>query len=194
MKALKAFGWFLMFLLMLAAVGGGGYAIWLERQDRAEIAQLKKTVEGFDPRFAKFKAAMGEVSKGLTSMVLEETDLTKAGWQPIGKGFYLVDVAASPQDGGVKIRGKIINATAIIHENLVFAVRMAKSTGTITIARAAPAVALPFEVTVPGVPAAEGKRAIIELQSSTISFASTTGKSPPARETFDPEKLLKGAN
>jgi len=132
-------------------------------------------------------------------MVMEEIDLTKSGWQPIGKGFYLVDVSATPQEGkgdgkAVRIRGKIINTTAIIHESLVFAVRVGKSTATIALPRAAPAVALPFEVTVADVPAGEAKRATIELQSSTISFSSTSGKSPGGKESFDPDKILKGAN
>jgi len=60
---MKKLFWFLMFLVMLAAAGAGGYAIYLQRQDRAQIAELKKIVDGIDPRFAKLKAAMGEVSR-----------------------------------------------------------------------------------------------------------------------------------
>jgi hypothetical protein len=191
---MKKLFWFLMFLITLAAAGAGGYAIYLQRQDRAQIAELKKIVDGIDPRFAKLKTAMSEVSRELTSIVMEEIDLTKSGWQPIGKGFYLVDVAAAPVDKGLRIRGKIINTTAIIHESLVFAVRVNKSTATIALPRAAPAVALPFEVTVADVPAGEAKHATIELQSSTISFSSTSGKSPGGKEAFDPDKILKNAN
>jgi hypothetical protein len=87
MKVLKQFFWFLMFLVMLAAAAGGGYAVYLERQDREEIDKLRKDVAAFEPRFEKFKGAVGDLSKGFTSLVLEEVDLTRAGWQPIGKGF-----------------------------------------------------------------------------------------------------------
>jgi hypothetical protein len=191
---MKKVAWFLMFMVVLAAAGGGGYAIYLERQDRAEIAELKKTVDGFEPRFTKFKAAVGDMGKDLTSLVLEEADLTRGGWQPIGKGFYLVDVSAVPVAAGLRIRGKIINVTAVVHENLVFGVRIKKSAATINIPRAAPAVAIPFEVTLTGVPPAEGKKAFIELQSSNISFASTTGKTPSASEPFDSEKILRSGN
>ena len=194
MKALKQFFWFLMFLVMLAAAAGGGYAVYLERQDRAEIAELRKEVAAFDPRFERFKGAVSDLSKGFTSLVLDEVDLTRAGWQPLDKGFYLIDVAATPQDKGVRVRGKIINATAVLHEALVFKVRVGKSTATINLPRAVPAVALPFEVTLADVAASESKKAVIELESSTISFASTTGKSPAGRETFDPDKILSGAN
>jgi hypothetical protein len=194
MKALKQFFWFLMFLVMLAAAAAGGYAVYLERQDRDEIAELRKQVAAFDPRFDKFKAAVGDLSKGFTSLVLDEVDLSRAGWQPIGKGFYLIDVATAPQDKGVRVHGKIINATAVLHEALVFKIRVGKGTAAINLARAAPGVALPFEVTLPEIPAAEAKKGVIELESSTISFASTVGKSPAGRETFDPEKILRGGN
>jgi len=191
---MKTLGRLLIVLVLLAAAGAGGYAVWLERQDRAQIAELKKVVDGFEPRFAKLKTAMGEVSKGLTSMVLDEIDLTRSGWQPIGKGFYLVDPGVEPQDKGVRIHGKIINATSVVHEDLLFTARLAKSAAAISLPRAAPGVALPFEVTVPNVTAADGKRATIELASSTISYASTSAKTAPARESFDPEKILKTAN
>jgi hypothetical protein len=191
---LKKVALFLAFLVTLGAAGLGGYAIYLERQDRAQIAELKKEVAAFDPRFAKFKAAVGDLSKEFTAMVLEEVDLTKPGWQSIGKGFYLVDVVAVPQGSAVKIKGKVINTTAVVHENLIFKAHIKKSTATISFSRAAPAVALPFEVTLADVPPGEGQRAFIELESSTISFSSTTGKTPGGREPFDPEKILRGGN
>ena len=194
MKALKQFFWFLMFLVMLAAAAGGGYAVYLERQDRAEIGELRKQVAAFDPRFEKFKAAVGDLSKGFTSLVLDEVDLTRAGWQPVGKGFYLIDVAVVPQDKGVRVRGKIINVTAVVHEALVFKLRVDKSTATINLPRAAPGVALPFEVMLADVPPAGARRAIIQLESSTISFASTTSKSPASKDGFDPDKILHGGN
>jgi hypothetical protein len=194
MKILRQFFWFLMFLVMLAAAAAGGYAVQLEREDRAEIAALRKQVAEFDPRFEKFKGAVGDLSKGFTSLVLEEIDLSRAGWQPIGKGFYLVDALTAPVERGVRVRGKIINATAVVHENLTFKVRILKGTATVNLPRAAPGVALAFEVTLPDVPAAEAKKAFIELESSTISFTSTTGKSLSGREAFDPDKILRGGN
>ena len=194
MKILRQFFWFLMILAMLAAAAAGGYAVRLEREDRAEIATLRTQVADFEPRFTKFKAAVGDLSKGFTSLVLEEIDLTRAGWQPIGKGFYLVDVGAVPQDRGVRVRGKIINATSVVHENLVFKVLVGKGTATINLTRAVPAAALPFEVTLGDVSASEARKAFIELESSTISYASTTGKSPVNRDSFDPDKILRGGN
>ncbi len=194
MKALKQFFWFLMLLAMFAAAAAGGYAVYLERQDRAEIDKLRAEVAGFDPRFDKFKGAVADLTKGFTSLVMEEADLTRAGWQPIGKGFYLVDVAVAPQDKGVRVHGKIINATAVLHETLVFKLRIGKSTATINLPRAAPAVALPFEVTLPDVTPADAKKAFIDLESSTISFAATTTGKSTGRESFDPDKILRGGN
>jgi hypothetical protein len=163
-------------------------------------------VAAFDPRFEKFKGAVGDLSKGFTSLVLEEVDLSRAGWQPIGKGFYLIDVAVTPEkapaakDGGkatapgVRVHGKIINVTSVVHESLVFKLRVDKTTATINIARAAPAVANPFEVTLADVTPAATQKAVIQLESSSISFASTTGKSPGSKEGFDPDKILRGGN
>jgi len=194
MKVLKQFFWFLMLLAMFAAAAAGGYAVYLEREDRAEIDKLRAEVAGFDPRFEKFKGAVGDLSKGFTSLVLEEADLTRAGWQPIGKGFYLVDVTTAPQDKGLRVRGKIINSTAVLHEGLTFMFRIGKSSATINLPRAAPAVALPFEVVLTDVAPADAKKAFIELVSSTISFSATTTGKSSGRDAFDPEKILRGGN
>ena len=196
MKVLKQFFWFLMFLVMLSAAAAGGYAVYLERQDREEIDKLRKEVVSFEPRFEKFKAAVGDLSKGFTSLVLDEVDLTHSGWQPIGKGFYLIDVAVTQQekDKGVRVRGKIINVTAVIHESALFKLGVDKSTALINIQRAAPGVANPFEVALADVTPAAAKKAFIQLESSTISFASTTGKSPGSKESFDPDKILRSGN
>jgi hypothetical protein len=208
MKVLKQFFWFLMFLAMLAAAAAGGYAVYLERQDRDEIDKLRKEVAAFEPRFDKFKGAVADLSKGFTALVLEEVDLTRSGWQPIGKGFYLIDVAVTADKDGkekakdkgagagqdIRVRGKIINVTAVTHESLVFKLRVDKSTATINLPRAAPGVAVPFEATLADVSPAVENKAFIQLESSSISFASTTNKSPGSKESFDPDKILRGGN
>jgi hypothetical protein len=94
----------------------------------------------------------------------------------------------------VRVRGKIINVTSVVHESLVFKLRIDKTTVPITIARAAPAVAMPFEVELAGVAPAAAQKAFIQLESSNISFASTTGKSTGNKEGFDPDKILRGGN
>ncbi len=94
----------------------------------------------------------------------------------------------------MRVRGKIINATAVLHEGLTFMFRIGKTSSTINLPRAAPAVALPFEVVLPDVAPADAKKAFIELVSSTISFAATTTGKSTGREAFDPEKILRGGN
>ena len=60
--------------------------------------------------------------------------------------------------------------------------------------RAAPGVAVPFEATLADVSPAGENKAFIQLESSSISFASTTNKSPGSKDSFDPDKILRGGN
>ena len=127
MKALKQFFWFLMLLAMFAAAAAGGYAVYLEREDRAEIDKLRAQVAGFDPRFDKFKGAVGDLSKGFTSLVLEEADLDARRLAADRQGLLPGRRRHAPQDKGVRVRGKIINSTAVLHEGLTFMFRIGKS-------------------------------------------------------------------
>lgn len=196
----------LSLILALLALGGGVFGYQLIRHQQREIAELRSEVAAFSPRFDQFKGAVREIGHQLTSMVMEEIDLNRSGWQSIGKGFYLIDAVAapSPDAKGVLLRGKVINTTAVIHEALVFRARIGNQGSTFKVERAAPGVALPFEVTVPtGTPADGGTgqpptapggvpaKGFVTLESSTISFASSTGKAPAPREPIDLDKTLR---
>ena len=54
-----------------------------------------------------------------------------------------------------------------------------------------PGVAQPFEVALPDVAPADAKRAYLALDSSTISFASSTTRKGADNGPVDTDKLLK---
>jgi hypothetical protein len=183
----------LALLLALCALLGGVFGYQLIRHQQQEIAQLRSEVAEFSPRFDKFKLAVRDMGRELTSLVMDEIELTKPGWQSIGKGFYLIDAAASSDGKGTTLRGKIINTTGVAHEDLVFRARVGGDAATFKLEKATPGVALPFEVLIPvkSPQQAPATRGFVTLESSTISFASSTGKASTPREPVDPDKLLQ---
>ncbi|HET6281580.1 MAG TPA: hypothetical protein VFH73_11445 [Polyangia bacterium] len=183
----------LALLLALIALGGGVFGYQLIRHQQQEIAQLRSEVAEFSPRFDKFKIAVRDMGRELTSLVMDEIELTKPGWQSIGKGFYVIDAAATPDAKGITLRGKVINTTGVAHEGLVFRARVGSDAATFKLEKAAPGVALPFEVVIPvAAPQQPGAgKGFLTLESSTISFASSTGKASAPREPVDPDKLLR---
>jgi hypothetical protein len=148
-------------------------------------------VSAYGPRFEQFKAAVREVDRHLSSTVFQEVDLTAAGWQPIVGGFYVIDLAVSPAGKGTKIGGKIINPTTVTHEEAKISIRVGNDHATFTLAHVPPAIAQPFEVTLPNVAPADAHKAFVALEGSTISFASTTTRKRPGPEPVDTDKLLR---
>ena len=154
-------------------------------------AALAADVTAFGPRFEQFKSAVRDVGKQLSTTVFQEVDLAAAGWQPIQGGFYVIDLSLAAAGKGLRITGKVVNPTSVVHETAVFSVRIDEHRATFTLPRVPPGIAQPFEVTVPDVAVAEAKKAFVALDSSTINFASSTTRKRGAGEPPDTDKLLK---
>jgi hypothetical protein len=182
---------FIVFLLVVGALGAAGYTFMQLQRERAAREALERKIADFDPRFEKFKAAVRDVNKQLSSTIFQEVDLGAGGWQPIAGGFYVIDLGVVPQDGGVKITGKIINPTSVTHDAAQLSVRIGASRGSFGLAHLPPGVAQPFDVNVAGVAPADAKRIYMALDSSTISFASSTTRKKTGGDPPDVDKTLK---
>ena len=181
----------LAFLIGAAGLAAGGYALTLLRDQHAQIAALEKKVDDVAPTVEKFKGSVRDMGRDLAALVMDEIDLTKSGWQPIGRGFFVIDVGAERQSDGLAVHGKVINTSALTHESLLFRARVGGGSAPFTLAKAAPGVAHSFEVVVSDVPRDAPLKGFITLESSTISFASTSSKSQTTREPVDTDRLLR---
>jgi hypothetical protein len=193
MAMLRRVWGFLVFVVALAGLGGAAYLYRRLQHEEAARAKLATELAAFGPRFEQFKAAVRDVDRHLSATVFQEVDLATAGWQPIAGGFYVIDLSVGPgADGkGTRIAGKVINPTSVTHETAQFAVRIGAERATFALPHVPPAVAQPFEVTLPNVPATEARKAFFALDSSTISFASSTTRKRSGGEPVDTDKLLK---
>jgi NAD(P)-dependent dehydrogenase (short-subunit alcohol dehydrogenase family) len=182
---------FLVFLIASAALGACAYLYNRLRQEEAARAALATEVAAIGPRFEQFKEAVRGVDRQLRATVFQEVDLGSAGWQPIAGGFYIIDLAVGPAEKGTRIAGKIINPTSVVHESAQLSIRVGEQRATFALPKVPPAVAQPFEVTLPEVPPGSAKKAFIALEGSTISFSSSTTRKRPGIEPVDTDKLLK---
>jgi hypothetical protein len=181
----------IMFVLVVGALASSSYLFGRLRHEEAERAALAKEVAAFGPRFEQFKGAVRDVGRQLSSNVFHEVDLATTGWQPIAGGFYVIDLAVAPTDSGMRISGKVVNPTSVVHETAVFSVRVDEHRATFALTKVPPGIAQPFEVTLAGVSPGSAKKAFIALDSSTINFASSTTRKRAGGDPLDTDKLLK---
>ncbi|HMF39489.1 MAG TPA: hypothetical protein VKQ32_02285 [Polyangia bacterium] len=181
----------IMFVLVVGALASSAYLYARLRREEAARAALATEVTAFGPRFEQFKSAVRDVGKQLSTTVFQEVDLGASGWQPIAGGFYVIDLAVSPTDKGMRISGKIVNPTSVVHETAQFSVRVDEHRATFALVRVAPGVAQPFEVTLAGVSPGSAKKAFFALDSSTINFSSSTTRKRSDAGPLDTDKLLK---
>jgi hypothetical protein len=181
----------IIFVLIAGALASSAYLYGRLRREEAARAALAADVAAFGPRFEQFKGAVRDVGKQLSTTVFQEVDLGATGWQPIAGGFYVIDLSVGATDKGMRISGKIVNPTSVVHETALFSVRVDEHRATFALPKVPPAVAQPFEVTLAGVSAGSAKKAFFALDSSTITFASSTTRKHAGGEPLDTDKLLK---
>ena len=179
-----------IFVLVLGSLGASGYLYSLLRHERAARETLEQQVGAFGPRFDQFKEAVRDVDRKLAATVFQEVDLTATGWQPIAGGLYVSDLSAVPAGKGLRIAGKVINPTSVTHEAAQLTVRAGEHRVSFTLAHLPPAVAEPFEVTLPDVPASTHK-VFFALDGSTISFATSSTRKRGAGEPVDTDRALR---
>jgi hypothetical protein len=184
-------GGFVVLLIALAGLAGAVYAYSLYVHERLEREALERRVAAWDPKFEAFKGAVRDVGRDLTSIVYQEIDLPGSGWQPIAGGFYVIDLVVTPAGTGVKVAGKIINPTSVTHEQARLSIKIGEHREAFSLPRVPPAVAQPFEVSLPDVAPADAKRGYLALDSSTISFSSSTTRRGAGAGPVDTDKLLK---
>ena len=188
---IRRFWGLIMFLLTFSAVGLAAYTYLLLRQQRDERALLAAKVAEWGPKFDTFKGAVRDIDRHLAGVVFQEIDLPGTGWQPIAGGFYVIDLAVTPQGKGVRVSGKIINPTSVTHEGAQLSLRIGAHRALFSLPRVPPAVAQPFDVALPDVAPADARRGYLALESSTISFSSSTTRKGPGAGPVDTDKLLK---
>jgi hypothetical protein len=188
---IRRFWGFIMFLLAFGAAGLATYTYLLLREERDTRALLEARVAEWGPKFDTFKGAVRDIDRHLSGVVFQEIELPGSGWQPITGGFYVIDLAVTPRDKGVRVLGKIINPTSVTHEAAMFSMRIGAHRATFSLPRVPPAVAQPFEVALPDVAPGDARRAYLALDSSTISFSSSTTRRGAGAGPVDTDKLLK---
>lgn len=179
-----------VFVLVLGSLGASGYLYFLLRHEQSARVALEHQVSGFGPRFEQFKEAVRDVDRKLAATVFQKVDLTAAGWQPIAGGLYVSDLSAVPAGKGLRIAGKVVNPTSVTHEAAQLSIRSGEHRATFTLAHLPPAVAEPFEVTLPDVPASTHE-VFFALDGSTISFATSSTRKRGAGEPVDTDKALR---
>jgi hypothetical protein len=184
-------GGFVVLLIALGGLGGAVYAFSLYVHEKLEREELERRVAAWDPKFEAFKSAVRDVDHHLSSVVYQEIDLPGSGWQPIAGGFYVIDLAITPEGTGVKVAGKIINPTSVTHDQARLSIKIGEHRAAFSLPHVPPAVAQPFDVVVPDVPPADARRAYLALDSSTISFSSSTTRKGADKGPVDTDKLLK---
>jgi hypothetical protein len=187
----RSFWGFIVFVLAAGGTAIGVYGVMLVRQEQDARDELERRVAAFDPKLEAFKASVRDVGRELKGVVYQEIELPGTGWQPIVGGFYVIDLDVMPAGKGVKIAGKVINPTTVTHEGAHFSIRIGEHKGEFLLPKVAPTVAQTFEVALPDVPPAEAKRAYLALDSSTISFSSSTTRKGAGGGPIDTDKLLK---
>ncbi len=154
---------FIAIVLSVAAVTISSllvYKVYVLQEEDLELRDMQvflRVIRTMDARLQKRLWAGG-------------VDLTKAIAQDIGNGFFVSDLSVEEYLTGVKVRGRMINATALDHLNADFEITIAESSREFSVNRIPSGNSTRFEVHVPGVALDKVKESRIRYLRSTVLF------------------------
>jgi hypothetical protein len=91
-----------------------------------------------------------------------------------GHGFLVADLSAQPMAGGVELRGRMVNTTAVVHNGLAFKISLGGASATLTVPKVSPGNSTGFRVALPGAAADRLADAKVEYLGSTVAFQATS--------------------
>jgi hypothetical protein len=93
----------------------------------------------------------------------------------IGHGFLIADLEAAPApEGGLEIRGRVVNTTSVVHAGLAFRVRAGDVAETFTISRISPGNSTGFAIAMPGAFTEAAADVRVEYLGSTVGYQASS--------------------
>ena len=128
--------------------------------NKLKIDSLKNQLSDFQLKFLIEKL---KNTKGLV-------DLTSSSIQEIGDGFMVVDLDLKQHLTGIKVFERIINYTALNHQNVNFSIKIGEQEKSFFINRISSGNSTRFSVYIPDVPVEKTNWATIKYHKSTVSY------------------------
>lgn len=97
-------------------------------------------------------------------------DLTSSSIQEIGDGFMVVGLDVKEHLTGIKVYGRMINYTALKHQNIKFKIEVNEQEKDIYINQISSGNSTRFVTYIPNVPVEKTNYATIKYQESTVSY------------------------
>ena len=97
-------------------------------------------------------------------------DLNFPDIQRIGDGFMVSQLSTESTADGVRVRGRVINSTAVRHRKARFQIGAGRQNATFEIGLISPGNSTGFEVLLPGLTPTAARRASIAYLGSTVNY------------------------
>jgi len=135
--------------------------------DYAMIVQLRDEITRIDSTMLEMRLKIYDLEPPYYS---DRIDLSDPEIQSIDEQFMLCRTSVEEHLTGIKVKGRVINATALRHDNVTFRITLGVHSKEFTINRISSGNSTPFSVYIPDVPIEESRYAKIEYVRATVWF------------------------
>ncbi|MGE5894744.1 MAG: hypothetical protein ACM34I_11865 [bacterium] len=154
-------------LVIVLMTGAIGYGIYLLRSQEAHIASLSAKAENLDQRLTRNEKITDELTEKLRE---EKVNLTVPSVQRINNVFLVGKLTVEKYLTGVKVRGVIVNSSALEHDDAKFRMAIEGKLTEFTVKKVKAGSSKGFEAEIPDVPFEKATAAEIQFISSTASY------------------------
>ena len=158
----------LILLVIAVCLVISGIKIYLlEEKTKEEISKINKQQNTLIQQVNDL--ASYKISKEVLDAWENTVDLTTPNIQNIGRGFMVSKLDIRQHLTGIKLKGRIINSTALTHTNIKFKISIAEQEKEFNINKISMGCGTGFNVYIPDVPIEETRYAHIRRTGSMVS-------------------------
>jgi hypothetical protein len=148
--------------------------IGCDNQSANRIQHLGDSLSALNLRLDSVDSTLRTVQLDLYEYKIENekgaVDFTEPGLQDIGDGFFVIGISVQQHLTGVKVSGRVLNSTSLLHTSVEFQITVGDQSKDFTVASIPSRTAVSFSVYIPDVPVNQTHWGQIKYQRALLNY------------------------
>jgi hypothetical protein len=138
---------------------------------KAQMQAVEASRAEVDRTSARLARSVDALESAVTLLSDEQVDLGNGKLQHLRHGFAVSELATRREDTGVRVTGRLINASTLVYKGATFRLKVGQSSAALSVDTLAPGGSGPFSAVLEKLPLESARVATLSFISAAVEYA-----------------------